>query len=42
VRRRQELRVDTPALKVIEDFGHHPTALAETLHALRGRIPGRG
>jgi UDP-N-acetylmuramate: L-alanyl-gamma-D-glutamyl-meso-diaminopimelate ligase len=40
VKRRQELLVDTPALKVIEDFGHHPTALAETLHALRGRYPG--
>jgi len=40
VKRRQELRVDTPALKVMEDFGHHPTALAETLHALRARFPG--
>jgi UDP-N-acetylmuramate: L-alanyl-gamma-D-glutamyl-meso-diaminopimelate ligase len=40
VKRRQELLVDTPALKVIEDFGHHPTALAETLHALRSRHPG--
>jgi UDP-N-acetylmuramate: L-alanyl-gamma-D-glutamyl-meso-diaminopimelate ligase len=32
--------VDTPALKVIEDFGHHPTALAETLQSLRARFPG--
>ncbi len=40
VKRRQELLVDTPPLKVIEDFGHHPTALAETLHALRNRHPG--
>jgi len=40
VRRRQELRVDTPALKVIEDFGHHPTAIAETLRSLRVRYPG--
>ena len=40
VKRRQELLVDTPALKVIEDFGHHPTALAETLHSLRARHPG--
>jgi UDP-N-acetylmuramate: L-alanyl-gamma-D-glutamyl-meso-diaminopimelate ligase len=39
VRRRQELRVDTPALKVVEDFGHHPTALAETLQSLRNRFP---
>jgi len=40
VKRRQELLVDTPRLKVIEDFGHHPTALAETLHSLRNRYPG--
>jgi UDP-N-acetylmuramate: L-alanyl-gamma-D-glutamyl-meso-diaminopimelate ligase len=37
VRRRQEVRVRTPALTVIEDFGHHPTALAETLGSLRVR-----
>jgi UDP-N-acetylmuramate: L-alanyl-gamma-D-glutamyl-meso-diaminopimelate ligase len=40
VKRRQELLVDTPQLKVIEDFGHHPTALAETLTSLRARYPG--
>ncbi|MFZ5493844.1 MAG: UDP-N-acetylmuramate--L-alanine ligase [Verrucomicrobiota bacterium] len=40
VKRRQELLVDGPRLKVIEDFGHHPTALAETLHSLRARHPG--
>ena len=40
VKRRQELLVDTPRLKVIEDFGHHPTALAETLQSLRSRHPG--
>jgi UDP-N-acetylmuramate: L-alanyl-gamma-D-glutamyl-meso-diaminopimelate ligase len=40
VKRRQELLLDTPRLKVIEDFGHHPTALAETLHSLRARHPG--
>jgi UDP-N-acetylmuramate: L-alanyl-gamma-D-glutamyl-meso-diaminopimelate ligase len=32
--------VDTPKLKVIEDFGHHPTALAETLQSFRARFPG--
>jgi UDP-N-acetylmuramate: L-alanyl-gamma-D-glutamyl-meso-diaminopimelate ligase len=32
--------VSTPALTVIEDFGHHPTALAETLHSFRARFPG--
>ena len=40
VKRRQELRLDTPGLKVVEDFGHHPTALAETLRSLRARFPG--
>ncbi len=40
VRRRQQLLVDTPALKVIEDFGHHPTAVAETLQSFRARYPG--
>lgn len=40
VRRRQEVRVRTSLLTVIEDFGHHPTALAETLGSLRARHPG--
>lgn len=40
VRRRQELLVHGGAVTVIEDFGHHPTALAETLRSLRARHPG--
>lgn len=40
VKRRQEVLVRTPALTVIEDFGHHPTALAETLLSFRNRFPG--
>lgn len=40
VRRRQEIRFQDAALTVIEDFGHHPTALAETLQSLRARYPG--
>lgn len=40
VRRRQELLMNTPQLKVVEDFGHHPTALAETLQSFRARFPG--
>jgi UDP-N-acetylmuramate: L-alanyl-gamma-D-glutamyl-meso-diaminopimelate ligase len=40
VKRRQELLVDTAKMKVIEDFGHHPTALVETLRSLRNRYPG--
>jgi UDP-N-acetylmuramate: L-alanyl-gamma-D-glutamyl-meso-diaminopimelate ligase len=34
------LLLDQPQLKVIEDFGHHPTALAETVQSLRARYPG--
>ena len=40
VKRRQEILLATPALTVIEDFGHHPTALAETLGSFRARFPG--
>ncbi|HEX3730753.1 MAG TPA: UDP-N-acetylmuramate:L-alanyl-gamma-D-glutamyl-meso-diaminopimelate ligase [Opitutaceae bacterium] len=40
VRRRQEVLLAGPALTVIEDFGHHPTALAETLRSFRRRFPG--
>ncbi len=40
VKRRQELLIDSPQLKVIEDFGHHPTAVGETLRSFRARFPG--
>ena len=39
VKRRQEVLWRTEQLTVIEDFGHHPTALAETLHSFRARFP---
>lgn len=39
VRRRREILVETPSLVVVEDFGHHPTALKLTLQALRERFP---
>ena len=39
VRRRQQILVDRPELTVIEDFGHHPTAIACTLESLRARFP---
>lgn len=41
VKRRREILLDTPALVVAEDFGHHPTALRLTLSALRERYPER-
>ena len=40
VKRRQETRLAGARLTVIEDFGHHPTAIAETLRSLRARHPG--
>jgi len=40
VKRRQEVLLNTPLLTVIEDFGHHPTALAETLRSFRARYLG--
>ena len=40
VKRRQEVLVNIQGLTVIEDFGHHPTALAETLRSFRNRFPG--
>jgi UDP-N-acetylmuramate: L-alanyl-gamma-D-glutamyl-meso-diaminopimelate ligase len=40
VKRRQEVLLASPKLTVIEDFGHHPTALAETLVSLANRYPG--
>src|SRR5262249_20352320 len=39
IARRQELRGDAGGVKVIDDFGHHPTAIHHTLHALRHRFP---
>jgi UDP-N-acetylmuramate: L-alanyl-gamma-D-glutamyl-meso-diaminopimelate ligase len=39
IARRQELRGEAGGVKVIDDFGHHPTALAQTLQAMRHRYP---
>ncbi len=40
VKRRQEILFTDDRLTIIEDFGHHPTALAETLQSFRARYPG--
>jgi UDP-N-acetylmuramate: L-alanyl-gamma-D-glutamyl-meso-diaminopimelate ligase len=40
VKRRQEIRANAQGLIVIEDFGHHPTALREALLSFRARYPG--
>ena len=42
VRRRQELRGEVNGIKVIDDFGHHPTAIQQTLRGLRQQYAGTG
>jgi UDP-N-acetylmuramate: L-alanyl-gamma-D-glutamyl-meso-diaminopimelate ligase len=39
VKRRQELYGEANGISVVDDFGHHPTAIAETLASLRRRHP---
>jgi UDP-N-acetylmuramate: L-alanyl-gamma-D-glutamyl-meso-diaminopimelate ligase len=41
VARRQEVRGEANGVKVIDDFGHHPTAIKQTLVGLRHRFPGQ-
>lgn len=41
VKRRQEIRGEIEGVLVIDDFAHHPTAVRETLRALRLRYPSR-
>ncbi len=41
IARRQEIRGEARGVKVIDDFGHHPTAIRETLGGLRQRYPGQ-
>ena len=41
VRRRMEVKGEVGGVVVIDDFAHHPTAIAETLCAVKQRYPGR-
>ena len=41
IKRRMEVRGTAGGITVIDDFGHHPTAIRETIRALRVRYPGR-
>src|SRR5262249_37275793 len=41
VRRRLELRGIAGGVTVLDDYAHHPTAVRETLKALRQRVPKR-
>ncbi len=38
VKRRMELIVDQPGIKVYDDFAHHPTAIRTTLEGIRARV----
>ncbi|MGZ3688486.1 MAG: UDP-N-acetylmuramate--L-alanine ligase [Bdellovibrionota bacterium] len=41
VKRRQEVRGEVRGVMVLDDFAHHPTAVRETLRALRMKYPKR-
>jgi UDP-N-acetylmuramate: L-alanyl-gamma-D-glutamyl-meso-diaminopimelate ligase len=40
IKRRQELRGEVRGIRIIDDFGHHPTAIRETLAGMRRRYAG--
>jgi len=40
VRRRLEVKAQVNGITIIDDFAHHPTAIAGTLTALQARYPG--
>jgi UDP-N-acetylmuramate: L-alanyl-gamma-D-glutamyl-meso-diaminopimelate ligase len=41
VKRRLEVKAEVNGITIIDDFAHHPTAIAVTLNALRARYSGR-
>src|SRR5476649_2374903 len=41
VKRRMEVRGISGGITIVDDFGHHPTAIRETLHALRIKYPAQ-
>lgn len=41
IKRRMEVRGTEDGVTVVDDFGHHPTAIAETIKGLRHKFPGR-
>ena len=41
VKRRLEVKAEVHGITIIDDFAHHPTAIAGTLQALRARYRGR-
>ncbi len=41
VKRRLEVRAEIHGITIIDDFAHHPTAITQTLQAVRARYAGR-
>lgn len=41
VKRRMEVRGEAAGVTVLDDFAHHPTAIAETIRAIREKYPRR-
>jgi UDP-N-acetylmuramate: L-alanyl-gamma-D-glutamyl-meso-diaminopimelate ligase len=41
VKRRMEVRGEVAGVTVLDDFAHHPTAIAETIRAIREKYPQR-
>jgi len=41
IKRRQEIRGVAAGVTIVDDFGHHPTAIRETIRAFRVRFPGQ-
>ncbi len=41
IKRRMEVRGEPDGIAIVDDFGHHPTAIRETLIALRIKYPNR-
>jgi UDP-N-acetylmuramate: L-alanyl-gamma-D-glutamyl-meso-diaminopimelate ligase len=39
VKRRLEVKAEVTGVTIIDDFAHHPTAIEQTIHALRARYP---
>ena len=39
VKRRLEVKAEVNGITIIDDFAHHPTAIEQTIRALRGRYP---
>jgi len=41
IKRRMEVRGEVAGVTVLDDFAHHPTAIAETIRAIRQKYPQR-